>query len=189
LQIKALSRIIWLFIIIGILYLIFYNIPQFFKIIYPLRYQNTITKYAEEYTIDAPLIAAVIKTESNFYTFAESRKGARGLMQVTPATGKWIAEKLKIDNYNDNMLYDPEINIKFGCWYIQHLCKYFNNDYKLVLAAYNGGMGNVDKWLKDNRLSYNGTTLDIIPFKETSEFVERVKKNYKVYKKLYEWTK
>ncbi len=187
-RIKGLSRIIRLFIILGIVYFIFYSIPQVLKLLYPLRFEKIIVKYSEKYDIDAPLVAAVIKTESNFYAFAESRKGARGLMQVTPATGRWIAEKLKIENYNDNMLYDPEVNIMLGCWYLKHLCKYYQSDYKLVLAAYNGGMGNVDKWLKDERFSPSGTTLDLIPFKETREFVERVRKNYKIYKKLYKWT-
>ncbi|MFZ5352982.1 MAG: lytic transglycosylase domain-containing protein [Bacillota bacterium] len=182
------GRIIKLLFIISILYFLIYFIPQGFRLLYPLHFEDIIHKYSKEYQIEAPMIAAVIKTESNFFTFAESPKGARGLMQITPSTGKWIADKLKVENYSDESLYEPEINIRFGCWYIRHLHEYFGNDMRLVLAAYNGGRGNVDKWLKDSSLSEDGKTLDVIPFKETDEFIKRVKRNYNIYTRLYNWS-
>ena len=163
------------------------QIPVVIKMIYPLYFKETIIKYALEYKLPPPLVAAVIKTESNFNVFAESGKSARGLMQITPSTGKWIAEKLQMDNYNDDMLFDPEVNIKFGCWYIRYLYSNYNGNMTLTFAAYNGGRGNVDKWLENEKLSKDGKNLDQIPFEETKNFVNRVNKNYKIYNKLYEW--
>lgn len=163
------------------------QIPVIVKMLYPLYYKEDIAKYAEEYKLPAPLVAAVIKTESNFNVFAESGKGAKGLMQITPTTGSWIANKLDVENYNENMLFDPETNIRFGCWYIRYLFDYYNNNQTLGLAAYNGGSGNVNRWLDNQELSRDGRNLDAIPFKETRNFVKRVNKNFNIYKKLYKW--
>jgi soluble lytic murein transglycosylase len=163
------------------------QIPVVIKMIYPLYFKETIVKYSEEYKLPSPLVAAVIKTESNFQVFAESSKNARGLMQITPSTGKWIAEKLQMESYHDDMLFDPEVNIRFGCWYIRYLYTNYNSDMTLTFAAYNGGRGNVDKWLQNEKLSRDGKNLDQIPFEETKNFVNRVNNNYKIYLKLYQW--
>jgi soluble lytic murein transglycosylase len=106
-------------------------------------------------------------------------------MQIVPTTGSWAAEKLGIEEYDDDSLYDPDINVKIGCWYISYLKKLFSEDMNLVLAAYNGGSGNVRKWLNDSRYSRDGKTLDKIPFNETKNFVDRVWHAYERYKKLY----
>jgi soluble lytic murein transglycosylase len=94
---------------------------------------------------------------------------------------------LQLKSYNDDMLFDPEINIKFGCWYIKYLYNIYDNNMILAFAAYNGGRGNVDKWLENERISREGTDLEQIPFKETKNFVIRVDNNYKMYNKLYKW--
>jgi soluble lytic murein transglycosylase len=154
---------------------------------YPLYYKESIVKYSKEFNLPAPMVAAVIKTESNFDVFAESGKGAKGLMQITPSTGSWIANKLEVKSYNEDMLFDPEVNIRFGCWYIRYLSSYYDNNLPLAFAAYNGGSGNVDKWLENDELSKDGKNLDSIPFKETRDFVQRVNKNYNIYMKLYQW--
>lgn len=165
----------------------FMQIPVVIKMVFPLYFKDTIYQYADEYKLPPELVAAVIKTESNFNVFAESNKGARGLMQITPSTGRWIAEKLKAETYNDDMLFDPDVNIRFGCWYIKYLYNCYDNNMTLVFAAYNGGKGNVDKWLHNEELSSDGKNLDNIPFEETKNFVKKVDNNYMIYKKLYKW--
>lgn len=155
------------------------------RFIYPLKYSDQIEKYSKEYRIDPYLVAAVIKVESNFEKNAISIKDARGLMQVTPSTSKWIAEKLDIKNFDVNMLYNTDINIRMGCWYINDLKKEFGADMRLVLAAYNGGRGNVKKWLNNEENSKDGITLYYIPFKETDKYVKRVEVYYNLYKLLY----
>ena len=137
------------------------------------------------HNVDPLLLAALIKTESNFEPRAESRKGAKGLMQITPSTGEWIAKTIGVNNFNEDMLFDPETNIMLGSWYIEHLTNYYKGSFELVFAAYNGGRGNVDKWLKDKNLSSDGMTLDTIPFSETKKYLEKLKKNYNIYKMIY----
>lgn len=141
---------------------------------YPLRYKELVVRYAGEYQLDPYLVCAVIWVESKFDSRATSHRGARGLMQIIPATGQWVAKKLGIQEYDDDSLYNPAINIRIGCWYLDNLRKQFNGNMDLALAAYNGGSGNVEKWLKDPRYSKDGKGLDDIPFKETKDFVARV---------------
>lgn len=157
---------------------------------YPLKYKNYIIKYAAEYELDPYLVSAIIKVESSYNPKAESKKSAKGLMQITPSTGKWVAERLNITGFDDEILYNPEENIKIGCWYINNLIEEFGSlenedNLVLILAAYNGGRGNVNKWLNDKRYSKTGKSLDNIPFKETKNYVKKVMYNYKIYKWLY----
>jgi soluble lytic murein transglycosylase len=152
-----------------------------------LEHKEAIIRYGQLHDIDPPLLAALIKTESNFDAQAESRKGAKGLMQITPSTGEWIALTIRMEAFNESMLFDPETNIMLGSWYVEHLTDYYKGSFELVFAAYNGGRGNVDKWLADKTLSSDGKTLDRIPFSETENFVKRLKKNYSIYKRIYSW--
>ena len=150
----------------------------------PVKYTEILKKYSDKYHIDKNLIYAVIKTESDFKSDARSKKGAVGLMQITPETGTWLANKIGIKNYNDKMLLDPDTNINMGTWYITDLWNEFKN-VNLVLAAYNGGRGNVTNWLKNTSFSKNGKDLDKIPFVETDRYVKTVLKYYNIYSSLY----
>lgn len=166
------------------LIVVFTNIYN--KAVYPIRYSKYVEKYSKEYKIDPYLVYAIIKAESNFKQDATSNKGAKGLMQVTDSTGKWIAEKLKIDGFEINDLYDPEINIKIGCWYVDNLRTEFDGNTILAITAYNSGIGRVKQWLTDRNLSANGVHLDKIPFVETDSYVKRIIKSYNAYKKIYQ---
>lgn len=161
------------------------------KKMFPMEYKELVIKYAKENELDPLLVFSVIKAESNFDPQATSHKNARGLMQIIDNTGIWAAEKMGIEEFRAEYLYDPEVNIKIGCWYLKSLknemYRYngeMNND--LVLAAYNGGIGNVQKWLKDKEYSSSGKVLDKIPFRETDNYVRRVNNYRKIYKKLYQ---
>ena len=175
--IKILSLILLVIIVI--------NIKNIFKSVYPIKYQSQIVKYSQRYDVDPHLVAAVIRAESNFDEKAVSNRGAYGLMQVMPDTALWIAEKMELKDFDVEKLYDNEINIAMGCWYINNLNSEFNGDIDLVLAAYNGGRGNVQKWLKNKEYSDDGKTLNSIPFGETDKYVKKVKTNYNIYLKLY----
>lgn len=173
--------ILTILIVIGTRYGI--NIVK--KQVYPLEYENYINKYSKEYNIDPFFIRSIIKVESKFDKDATSIKNARGLMQIATITGQWAAKELEIQNYDDDLLYDPETNIKIGCWYIDKLRTQFDNRLQLVIAAYNGGSGNVSNWLKNKEYSENGEQLNKIPFKETDDYVKKVMKTYNNYKELY----
>jgi soluble lytic murein transglycosylase len=154
---------------------------------FPAKYRDIVITYSEKYDLDPALIFAVIKTESNFNSDAVSHKNARGLMQVTDRTGEWGASVLKIDEFSQDLLYCPEINIEIGCWYMAMLLKEFRGDTDLALAAYNAGSGNVTKWLNDEQLSSSGESLDRIPFGETDRYLKKVKSLSQIYNKLYKF--
>lgn len=155
-----------------------------YNFIYPYKYDEIVEKYSKEYNLDPLFVLSVIKAESNFDSDARSHKDAQGLMQITDHTAKWAAEKMQIEDYNKEMLNNPDFNIRMGCWYLDNLREEFG-DWNLVLAAYNGGRGNVNKWLQDNEYSKNGKDLHYIPFKETDKYVKKVNTNYEIYKFLY----
>ncbi|CAK7043464.1 MAG: Soluble lytic murein transglycosylase [Peptostreptococcus russellii] len=150
---------------------------------YPIEYSNYVEHYSEKYNVDKYLVYSVIKTESKFNPDAVSRKGASGLMQITDLTASWAAKELKINGNVD--IHNPETNIMIGTWYLSRLEKEFDGDLHLVISAYNGGSGNVRKWLKSPKYSNDGKSLKSIPFKETSQYTEKVLKNYRKYKELY----
>lgn len=168
--------------------LLFIGINIGLKMVYPIDHTEYIIRHSNNYELDPYLVASIINVESNYDIKAKSKKDARGLMQITPKTGQWASRELNLQNYSLESLYNPEINIKIGCWYLNVLNQEFNGNLKLVLAAYNGGSGNVKSWLDNSEYSFDGENLDRIPFKETEEYVEKVFKNYKMYKKIYKKT-
>ncbi len=152
---------------------------------YPLLYEEIIRKYASLYEVDPFMTASIIFIESRFDPTAISVKDARGLMQILPSTGEWVAESIGLSNYSDKQLLEPDVNIQIGCWYLSYLNSQFPNDKELVLAAYNGGIGNVNKWLSNREYSKDGKQLDRIPFVETRNYVEKVLDTYYIYKEVY----
>lgn len=154
---------------------------------HPLQFAGLITQYALEKDLDPALVSAVILCESSFNPQAESRLGARGLMQLMEDTAGWIAHKLDEDDasYSFDRLYDPETNIRFGTWYLGYLSRRFGGDATKIVCAYHAGQGNVDAWLKNPEYSSDGVTLDVIPTKDTAAYASRVLRARDVYRKYY----
>lgn len=150
------------------------------QVTYPVAYGEWITKYSARNELDPFLVMAVIKQESNFVPEAHSGY-AGGLMQLTEETASWNAKQLGVSDYD---FMDPETNIKFGCHYLRYLIDHYKN-IDTALAAYNGGMGNVDSWLADRAYSSNGETLSEIPFTETRAYVKKVNEYWTYYTELY----
>jgi len=176
------SRRILLLLLILLLVL---NINRLGRALYPFPHRDVIFCYAQQYNLDPCLVAAIIKTESNFNPGALSRKGAMGLMQVMPPTGKWAAAEIGLSGFYPGQLYNPQVNICIGCWYLSDLYREFNGDTVLVLAAYNGGRGNVKKWLTQVDWSKNPDKIDQLPFPETRQFIRKALWNHKIYRYLY----
>ena len=154
---------------------------------HPLVYADYITHYSGYFELDPALVCAVILSESSFDPMAESRLGARGLMQLMPDTAEWVAHKLGEDDasYTFDNLYDPEVAIRYGCWYLGYLSRRFDGDATKIICAYHAGQGNVDAWLKNPQYSKDGVTLDVIPYENTSTYCSRVLKARDVYRKYY----
>ncbi|HAG10491.1 MAG TPA: lytic transglycosylase [Desulfotomaculum sp.] len=168
-----------------ILLLIIFNLDHIGRFFYPFSHHDLIMRNAKKYNLDSCLMAAVIKTESNFNASALSDQGAIGLMQIMPETGKWAADQIGIQGYSTNKLYDPETNILIGTWYLSSLNGEFGGNMVLVLAAYNGGSGNVRKWLQSEEISGTEKDIALAPYPETRHFIRKVLRNYKIYSLLY----
>ena len=150
---------------------------------YPLEYKEYIEAASRDFGVPKKIIYAVIKTESGFLSSAQSSAGAIGLMQITPATFEEISRKLG-DNYEQGMMFDPRTNIRYGTYYLNYLYRIYDN-WDLVFAAYNAGMGNVSKWLEDPRYIDGEGNLVNIPFPETEQYVKKVNDAIKKYVDMY----
>ena len=145
------------------------------RVRYPLRYQAIVEGHARNYRLDPALLAAVIYQESSFRSDAKSSSGAIGLMQLTPPTARGIALRTGGSRFELGDLYDPELNVRYGSWYLRHLLDKYEDE-RLALAAYNAGQGNVDRWRREGKQ---------IQFGETRHFVERVEELKKIYARVY----
>lgn len=156
------------------------------KMTHPRDYAELIEHYGKEYNVPTYLIAAVIKVESGFDPQAESGVGARGLMQMMPSTFEWLTGDEHLGEFlPKSKLYDPEVSIRYGVYYLHYLQSKFQN-WDTALAAYNGGEGNVAKWLTNPAYSDGNGNLTHIPFEETENYVRKVHSAMDTYKKLYE---
>jgi soluble lytic murein transglycosylase len=142
---------------------------------HPLRYKEIVLGHARNYDLDPALLAAVIYQESKFKAGARSDRGAIGLMQLLPETAKGIAARTGGSRFRVSDLYDPEINVRYGAWYLRHLLDKYGSE-RLALAAYNAGQANVDRWQAE------GVP---IQFAETRSFVDHVESLKSTYRDAY----
>ena len=135
------------------------------------------------YNVPPALIFSVINTESSFNKDAVSSAGARGLMQITPETFEWLQTKTG-ESLDNDKLFDPEVSIKYGTFFLSILLERFEV-VDTAVAAYNAGMNAVSDWLKDPRYSDDGKNLKEIPYSETSYYVVKINRSLESYQKLY----
>jgi peptidoglycan lytic transglycosylase len=145
------------------------------RIRYPLSYQSIVVGHARNYDLDPALLAAVIYRESKFRPNARSSSGAIGLMQLQPATARGIALNTGGTRFRVDDLYNPEINVRYGSFYLRRLIRKYG-EVPLALAAYNAGQTNVDSWLADGKG---------IEFPETREYVDSVLELRDIYARAY----
>lgn len=163
----------------------FFDTDVFYKNRYPIVHEDVVEKYCDLYDVDKYLVQSIIRTESFFDEKAISSKGAIGLMQIMPDTGVWVAEKLKLENFTTEDLFDSEKNIMIGVWYINYLSDKFDGNMNNVIVAYNAGPTNVSKWLAEKNFSSDGENLSDIPFEETKKYKDKVNNAYQMYLKIY----
>jgi soluble lytic murein transglycosylase len=142
---------------------------------YPLRYEPIVRGHARNYDLDPALLAAVIYQESKFKAGARSKSGAIGLMQLLPDTAKGIALHTGGTQFRVQDLYDPEINVRYGAWYLRHLIQKYRDE-RTALAAYNAGQDNVDRWRREG---------EGLRFAETRSYVNQVEKLKRIYRRAY----
>jgi soluble lytic murein transglycosylase len=142
---------------------------------YPLKYEQVVRGHARNYRLDAALLAAVIYQESKFRPDVKSSSGAIGLMQLLPDTAKGIAVHTGGSKFVVADLYNPELNVRYGSWYLRHLLNKYHDE-RTALAAYNAGQANVDAWLREGGR---------IQFSETRAYVDRVERLKGIYRRTY----
>ncbi len=159
---------------------------DFWLLAYPQGYWESILAYSRKYGQDPFFVAAIIREESQFHSEALSPAGARGVMQVMPATGEWAAHAIRLRGFDRSKLFDSDTGINIGTWYISHLMKQFKGDLLFVSAAYNAGPEAVLSWLQKNGHGADRDEfIEAIPFSETRGYVKKVLRNYSEYKRIY----
>ncbi len=175
-------RVLGVFIAVTLLLLSVFAVSFYVvKKRYPLGYKEQVLRYAEVFNLEPALVFSVIKTESDFRVNAKSNKGAIGLMQIKEQTAKYIAERIGVKEYD---LYTAETNIHFGCYYIRYLIDKFK-DQETAIVAYNAGEGKVKEWLQQEEYSSDGIKLNNAPYRESKNYLRKIKKTFAKYEKLY----
>lgn len=154
--------------------------------VFPKKYFNVVANECVTYNIDPYLVLSIIKAESDFDGKVTSNKEAKGLMQIIDSTAEEMYEDDFMD-FNSEYLYNEELNITLGTKYLGKLIKKYNGNYYLAIIAYNAGMGNVDRWVKEGVIpnDLDDATNNNIPYKETKNYLKKVINYYKIYRILY----
>jgi len=150
---------------------------------FPMPFENEITKHAAKYNLDLAWVFALVRAESAFMEDARSPAGARGLMQVMPATGRETAKNMGWKGFDISFLYQSEKNIRIGTTYLNRMFERFNNNIILATAAYNAGPSNVSAWLPKKGCVEPEIWIERIPFTETRKYVSRIL----YYASIYDW--
>ena len=155
------------------------------QLLYPIPFRDQLEKAAAEFNVDPHYVAAMIREESRFQADVVSLAGAYGLMQVMPTTGETIAKKIGIPKFNKQMLFDPEVNMRMGSWYIRYLADMFEQDFYLVSGAYNAGEGRMGSWKRRFEITDPDEFIENVPFDETRNHIKKVMDSYHAYRHLY----
>ena len=182
---KRIKRFIFWFFLVGLIITGLRFRRELGRVFFPLPYRETIIKNARANAIDPAVIAAVIYVESGFNPRAVSSRGAVGLMQVMPETGRWVGSRAGRPEIDEKALFSHETNIYIGSWYLRYLLDQLNQDLVLALAAYNAGWNRVRDWRRQEIWSGKLDELERIPFPETRRYVRRVLWYYRIYRYLY----
>ena len=175
---KASKYRLWIIITAGLLLIVaaYFYLPTILgDTVYPLKYENYISKYSKEYGVDPALVAAVIMQESRFNPSAVSGAGAQGLMQFMPGTASTMAREVGKTSYD---IFDAETSVQFGAAHLRDLLLKYNGNIDAALAGYNAGTGNADRWLAAG-------IMDNVPFTETRKYIVNVKNYQQIYSVLY----
>ena len=169
-------------LIVALLFSVLHNVTHNASL--PLSNASIIREQAAAKRVDPALVAAVIYAESKFNP-RPSTAGAQGLMQILPATAYYLAHLSGGRTFTASDLATPRINVAYGTYYLRYLLDHYHGDELRAVAAYNGGLANVDKWVAEANAAGGRLTVEGIPFPETREYVERVLGAQRAYRATY----
>ncbi len=157
------------------------------RALYPLVFEAQVGMNAKKFGIDPFWILSIMREESHFKVDTLSRSNAMSLMQILPSTGKWIAGKLGEKGFKKDLLWNVDLNIRYGAWYLRYLADLFNGDLYLASASYNGGQGNIQRKVEAG--PHAGLPvldrLDRVPLPETRDYYKKVMSSHWNYTRLY----
>ena len=159
--------------------------PEFWTSLFPQLYWGEVLEATQYMSVDPLLILGVIRQESAFNARATSRSDARGLMQLLPSTGREVYQRIGLGAFRDDLLFDPQLNVRLGAQYLGGLAEIHRGNLILVLAAYNAGPGRVRRWMQELSTADWDEFIERLPFEETRLYVKSVLRNYGVYQRLY----
>lgn len=158
---------------------------RYFQIAYPDAHAELVNAAAKEFGVSPLLVLSIMRQESAFDDQANSWASARGLMQIIPVTGRRIADALQLDPYNDGVLREPVVNVRFGTWYLAQLVRKFEGNYILAIGAYNAGPQAMQRWVDALAGGPADEFIEDISYRETRHYVKNVVANLAVYSQLY----
>jgi soluble lytic murein transglycosylase len=155
------------------------------KIMYPTPFGELVLQETSQRDLDPIVVYALMRQESQFIPAARSGADARGLTQVIPSTGEGIAQQLGDSTFSPNDLYLPYVNVRYGTYYLASNLPTFDRKLLPILAAYNGGPGNADRWLDGSALIDPDLFIERIDLFETEDYLRKVYQNYGFYRAIY----
>lgn len=155
-----------------------------FNLRYPAPYRDSLQVRIQENNLEEAWVYGLMRQESRFVAQAKSTAGAAGLMQVMPATARWIARRLGMKDYRKELISQLDTNLKLGTYYMKNVLSTFKNNPVLASAAYNAGPGRARQWLGTKPLE-GAIYVECIPFDETRDYVKKVMSNTVYYAKLF----
>ncbi|MFS0723169.1 lytic transglycosylase domain-containing protein [Paenibacillus sp. 1P07SE] len=183
---RRLMRTVVLLAVVVATVVLFIRSDRIEQMMYPIHYREDIRASASNYKVDPYLLAAIIRSETNYQTGRESSKGALGIMQIMPDTADWIIDQANFTSVTmDDIHHRADVSIEMGSWYIHSLSKQFDQNTIAAVAAYNAGPGNVKRWMSEQVWDGTLDQLSDVPFGETRHYVKRVFYYYEKYKSLY----
>ncbi len=155
-----------------------------FNLRYPAPYRESLQGRLREHGLEEAWVYGLMRQESRFATQAKSNVGAAGLMQIMPATAKWVARKMGMRDYRKALIHETEVNLKLGTYYMKNVLSSFDNNAVMASAAYNAGPGRARQWRGEQPLE-GAIYAETIPFDETRDYVKKVMSNTVYYAKLF----
>ena len=158
---------------------------RFWQLAFPLPYRQPLERYAEQRSLDPFLVAGLIRQESEFNPRAVSRANAIGLTQIRPGTGREISRKDGLRGFTVKTLYQPEVNLRLGTYYLRTLLNSLSGNWEATLAAYNAGKSRADLWLNWGPFREPAEFVETVPLTETRDYIQSVLRNADFYRRLY----
>jgi soluble lytic murein transglycosylase len=158
---------------------------EFWKLAFPIPYREELERFARQNNLDPFLVAALARQESEFNPKAVSVSSARGLTQIMPSTGRELSRRLRIRPYSTARLFQPQVNLQMGTYYLRSVVDSVDGRWEAALAAYNAGLSRAKDWSTWGEFREPAEFVETVPFTQTREYIQIVLRNADIYRQLY----